>query len=366
MFAAADMAKTLAAVILAISSTFAVAPEITTSEPLPPAIAPPSVCQPLAGPGIADGTVLNVTGHLIAVQNNLDPTIRVIYVPGDVPQSIVPGKRIIAAGRPKEGLIQTDSVRVCGNTAWPAPSTPPQPTGEIDHILFVIQENHSFDNYFGTFPGADGFPDAPALDRRNGLADLIPFHLKNTQPGDLDHSWKNRKAGLSGNGKKAGVDSRGMPLWSPSAMGYYDQRDIPNYWFYAHQFTLADHFFSSLMGPTLPNRLYTVAGTNIGLTSNDGKVVPGGFNVPTLPEQLTTAGISWKYYVGDGRPESYSPFNPLPAFKVFREQPELRSQIVKNSQFFRDLRDGTLPAVAWIAPDMAESEHPPEDVQLGM
>ena len=366
MFAAADLMKVLVALSLVVTSTFALDPPIYASQPLPRLTAPALLCEPLAGPGIVDGTVLNVTGHLVAIQGSLDPTIRVIYVPGDVPENVAPGESVIAAGRPKDGYIQASTVQVCSGNAWPHATPPPQPTGQIDHIIFVIQENHSFDNYFGTFPGTDGFPAAPVLDRRNGLADLVPYHLTTVTPGDLDHSWKNRQAGLSGNGKKAGVDSHGVPLWSPRAMGYYDQRDIPNYWFYAHQFTLADHFFSSLMGPTLPNRLYTVAGGNAGIISNNELLPHVGLTMPTLPEQLTAAGVSWKYYVGSALPQSYSPLNPLPAFAAFREQPKLRSRIVKNSQYFQDLRNGTLPAVSWIAPDMAESEHPPYDVQTGM
>lgn len=112
---------------------------------------------------------------------------------------------------------------------------------KIQHVIWISQENRSFDSYFGTFPGADGFPKGTCLPVRPGAKRCIkPFHqTQQSLPCDMSHEWVTAHAAYDHGLMDGFVWAEG----SPNTMGYYDQRDIPNYWAYAKHFTLADHFF---------------------------------------------------------------------------------------------------------------------------
>jgi phospholipase C len=259
---------------------------------------------------------------------------------------------------------------------------------KIHHVIWIIQENRSFDNYFGTYPGADGLTPGTCLPvMPSGKQCVAPFHMPAGAPAcDLEHYWEAAHAAYD-DGKMDGF------VWaegSPYTMGYYDQRDIPNYWDYARHFTLADRFFSSLNGPSGPNHLYTVAAQSGGLivnafTLDQVKEVlddPDGFSFASMLSLFAKTNISWKYYVETqplppGRkrigihlyypdPKEYSIWNPLPGFKAVRDNPALMAHLVALDQYFRDLREGTLPDVSWIVPMIRDSEHPPQPVANGM
>jgi phospholipase C len=312
---------------------------------------------------LVEGTVLDVTGQLVAVQATKDHTIRLVRLSGAVPPEIAPGKTVAVRGQLRRGLITQPTLRVTGGAAWPTPTTSPQPAGRIDHILFLIQENHTFDNYFGTYPGAEGFPPGVKLPLRPGMRPAVaPFHFASPLTHDMSHEWEAARAAYDG-GKMDGFISAENSL---DTMGYYDATDIPNYWAYARAFTLADQFFSSLQGPSLPNHLYTVAAQSGGVVRNYLHAPEQGFDFPTMFDLLGASQVSWKYYDGRANPQAYGLWNPLPAFKAFRGSTELRAHLVGNAQYFRDLRDGQLPSVAWIVPNPPESEHPPHEIQVGM
>jgi phospholipase C len=250
---------------------------------------------------------------------------------------------------------------------------------KIKHIVWIIQENHSFDNYFGTYPKADGFEPGTCLPVLPGSKRCIkPFHMPKGQPiCDLNHVWDAAHASYD-NGLMDGF------VWaegSPYTMGYYDQQDIPNYWDYARHFTLCDEFFSSLMGPSGPNHLYTVAAQSGGLVVNAGLKKaeeflgdPDGFDFATMVKLFSQAKVSWKYYVetvavpagkstGDLNypdPKKYNIWNPLPGFKAIKDNPALMAHLVDQKEYYRDLKQGTLPEVSWLVPADQDSEHPPE------
>ena len=199
--------------------------------------------------------------------------------------------------------------------------------------------------------------------RPGGPPAVTPFHLSTLRlTQDLSHSWKTAHAAINGGKMDGFIEAEG----SKDTVGYYDRSDIPNYWAYAERFTLADHFFSSLTGPSLPNHLYIVAAQSGGLVKNLREPPEEGFNFSTMAELLGASGISWKYYEGGADPEDFGLWNPLPGFKTFMNSKELMSHLVENTEYFHDLREGRLPAVAWIVPNFAESEHPPADIQIGM
>jgi len=281
-----------------------------------------------------------------------------------------------------------------GGTPPQSKNLPPAGFQKIKHVIWIIQENRSFDNYFGTYPKADGIPPGTCLPVLPGSKRCVkPFHMPEGMPyWDLAHEWAVAHADFD-NGRMDGF------IWAEGSvytMGYLDQRDIPNYWDYAHHYTLCDQFFSSLMGPSLPNHVYTVAAQSGGLVDNVGSVKgveerlddPDGFSFAALMDRLARKKISWKYYVEPGThyvepgkpgvgpkpvptphprsPQQFTLWNPLPAFKSIRDNPAQMARIVGTEEYFRDLSQGTLPDVCWLIPNSADSEHPPQSPQQGM
>src|SRR2546428_2571036 len=198
----------------------------------------------------------------------------------------------------------------------------------IKHIIFIVQENHSFDNYFGTYPGANGITSKtriPLNPKDTSLGYVTPFKLNPAQavilvgdelaPGvvpqavenkeilsfhidneftyDIDHSSRVAHEAWD-NGK---MDGFVYAEKSKTTMGYYDNREIPYYWYYADNFVLDDNFFSSAMGPSLPNHLYIASGNSGNIT---GDIVIKGLHLTwsTLAEELTSNNIDWAWYDG--------------------------------------------------------------------
>ncbi len=309
------------------------------------------------------GTVLDVSGRLVVVQTTPLNTIHTVETPGPVPADVVPGVTITAFGDLAAGVVHSTKLEVTGGRPWPAPKEPSRSERRIAHIIFLIQENHTFDNYFGTYPRAEGFPANLRVPLQpGGPPQVAPFHFTSPLTHDMRHRWETAHEAMNG-GKMDGFIGAEH---SRDTMGYYDRSDLPNYWSYADEFTLCDRFFSSLAGPSLPNHLYTIAAQSGGLVNNMQQPPAGGFTFPTMAELLHKGDVSWKYYDGGTDPQSFGLWNPLPGFKAFQSDPSLRSHLVAIADYFRDLRNGTLPAVSWIVPNMPESEHPVADIQVGM
>jgi phospholipase C len=246
---------------------------------------------------------------------------------------------------------------------------------KIQHLVVLMQENHTFDNYFGTYPGADGIPAGITMPvDLNDLAagQITPWHIGDTAITDLSHS-RPTFLGQYNNGKMNGFVSylNGLNQIGQNTMGYYDGSDIPYYWNLADNFVLFDRFFSSSGDGSFANHMYWVAGYSPEATRGQqlSQVLA---NVPTIFDRLQAAGISWKFYV-----ENYDPsityrnnaisgekgsqviWVPLLNFDRFIDDPALTSHIVDLNQYYVDLQQGTLPAVSYIVPSGA-SEHPPQ------
>ena len=261
---------------------------------------------------------------------------------------------------------------------------------KIAHVVWIIQENHSFDNYFGTFPHADGIPPSTCLPKMPGnKACVKPFHMPPGQPLlDLEHSWESAHAAYDHGTMNGFVWAEG----SPYTMGYYDARDIPNYWDYARHYTLCDRFFSSEMSGSSPNHVYTVAAqsdeiNNIGSLAQLKREMDDddGFSFASIVKRFTGQDISWKYYVETqpmppgGRetnahlsqlaypnPKGFTLWNPMPGFKAIRDSAASMSRLVSLNEYFADVKNGSLPQVSWVIPDFQDSEHPPEPIAQGM
>ncbi len=255
---------------------------------------------------------------------------------------------------------------------------------DIKHVVILMQENRSFDHYFGTLAGVRGFDDPEALrlaggksvfyqpDEQHPNGYMLPFHLDTHASSaqkipSTSHAWAVQHEAWNG-----GLMDRWLPahrkadgVKGPYVMGYYRRSDIPFHFALAESFTICDSYHCSLMGPTWPNRMYLMTGmidpdkTGGGpITSN--KVPTGGYEWTTYPERLEKAGVSWKVYQQQDR---YG-CNMLENFKVFQKADSRSSlytrgmQIDPDGQFEHDAMNDRLPAVSWIIPTSYQSEHP--------
>lgn len=261
------------------------------------------------------------------------------------------------------------------STSTDSPTTTP-----IQHLVVLMQENHSFDNYFGTYPGADGIPADTQMpvDPNNPSAGYVaPWHIGNATITDISHSastFRDQYNDGKMNGFVSALNARNQD--GKLAMGYYNDQDIPYYWNLADNYVLFDQFFSSAKDGSFANHMYWVAAIP--------PVAPKGVqlsdvlaNTPTIFDKLQAAGISWKFYVQNydptityrdigtsGNRASQVIWVPLLNFDRFLDDPTLSSHIVDLDQYFIDLHDGTLPSVAYIVPSGA-SEHPPSSLKSG-
>jgi phospholipase C len=228
----------------------------------------------------------------------------------------------------------------------------------IQHIVILFQENHAFDNYFGTYPGANGLNATVALAVKNGSSvTASPFHYSSLHPPSLDNSEATaRKAYDNGT-----MDGFVFAEHTNETMGYYDSRDIPYYWEYASQFVLMDNFFSSVMGPSLPNHLYLIAGQSGNLTRNVQTIQP---SFPVIMDELNGRGITWKYY--SGRANDSGRFNAiLPDFASLQTNASWLENLAPSNAFTSDIRNGTLPNVTWVMPTASQDEEPPHNITAG-
>ncbi len=268
----------------------------------------------------------------------------------------------------------------------PALAADPPTQTPIKHFMFLLQENHSFDNYFGTYPNADGIPAGtcmPLDPAQPSLGCITSFHLGSQPVSDLLHN-RETFVGQYLDGKMDGFVSAHRALGGSNAeqvarlaMGYYDDRDLPYYWNVARQYVLFDRFFSSAAAGSFMNHMYWVTASP-GDPNHDSPPVDGfGDDLLTIFDRLESAGISWKFYVQNydptinyrtlanaGDKAAQAVFVPLLDFNRFLDNPSLFSHIVDIGQYYTDLQNGTLPTVAYMAP-LGSSEHPPGSIQAG-
>jgi phospholipase C len=266
---------------------------------------------------------------------------------------------------------------------------------DIEHVVIFIQENRSFDHYFGTYRGVRGFSDPrggafaqPGFDRPGYGGQLLPFHLDSFRngecPHDITHEWGPQHRCWNGGAMdgfvRTHVEVDGAD-YGPLTMGYHTRADVDYYHALADAFTLCDHHHCSVLGPTDSNQLYLLSGTIDPAGRNGGPMLhnagraPGGLDRQaffgsltwtTMPEQLRARGVSWKAYSGDNFSQLED--SPLPLFKRFVEDPELRDRGLRPvfpTDFQQDVANGTLPQVSWIWTHIALSDHPPAPSVFG-
>jgi phospholipase C len=295
---------------------------------------------------------------------------------------------------------------------------------KIRHVVVIMQENRSFDSYFGTYPGADGIPmrngvpTVCSVDPKTGVC-MKPYHDTSDRNAGGPHDHSDAIADINGgkmngfvararNGRYLacvkGVDAPGCSLApkSPDVMGYHDWREIPNYWDYAKHFVLQDHMFESDTSWSLPSHLYMVSGwsarcakkgdpASCTAAPQDPGSPPGsaGNTTGAVPDYAWTDltyllhkdHVSWRYYVAKGdqpdcagnqmfcapvKQNAKTPgiWNPLPYFDTVRRDHQL-SDVAPLGSFYTAARNGTLPSVSWITPAQYVSDHPPARISNG-
>jgi len=231
----------------------------------------------------------------------------------------------------------------------------------IKHIVIDMQENRSFDHYFGfaSFAGSFGVPhDYSQPDGHGGT--VKPYHFTSLSTPDIGHSWGAMHSEYDGGKMDGFYTTDGI-----NCMGYYTQADLPFYYSLFDEFTLCANYFCSLMGPTWPNRFYLAAGTSGGITTN-GVWGYGVFDYPIILDLLDAAGVTWKVY---NVSMDSIPFGNTDNVFVFwqRYAHDQRTRGSKG-EYLNDLSLGRLPQVSFIIPSFARGwdEHPPADVSVGM
>jgi len=294
----------------------------------------------------------------------------------------------------------------------------PRDLQKIKHVVFVVQENRSFDHYFGTFPGADGIP------MRDGVPTVClpgaidggcqrPFHNIGDVNGGGPHDHRAAVGDVDGGAmdgflrqaqvrpKRCPPADAGLPRCAvqttPDVLSWHDAREIPNYWAYAKDFVLQDRLFSSVASWSVPAHLAIVSGWSARCSvPGDSASCVSALNSPESPSRevvgqyawtditwlLFRANVSWRYYVlaghqpdcTDGDEQSCaqpqqsaskpSGFNPLPLFSTVVADGQ-QGNVVPTSQFFTAAATGMLPAVSWLVPNSTVSEHPPSSIAAG-
>ncbi|HEY2803498.1 MAG TPA: alkaline phosphatase family protein [Actinomycetota bacterium] len=297
-------------------------------------------------------------------------------------------------------------------------SSAPPGLAKLDHLIFVVQENRSFDHYFGTFPGADGIPmknGKPTVCAPDPVLHkcLPPYHDRYFVNDGGGHSHPKSVIDVNG-GKMNGyiravVDGPNPcgdapfskqctrltgPEGQPSAMSWHDAREIPNYWAYAEHFVLQDHLFAPADSWTLPSHLFLVSAWSATCADvTDPMSCRSDLDLNGVIQQqrkgpqqpiyawtditwlLHRAGVSWAYYVGNGTcvddcahhaaPRATVPAqDPLPGFVTVHEDQQL-GNVREHPEYFKATAAGTLPSVTWVMPGRGYSEHPPGSIKRG-
>ena len=228
----------------------------------------------------------------------------------------------------------------------------------IENIVVVFQENHSFDNYFGTFPGVNGIAGGSGIclpQKKGSLTPCVsPFHSPSLTPVDMNHNWTAAHEDYDSGKMDGFVYSEGNQEGNQGTMCYFDQRDIPRYWKAAQQYVLCDAYFTSVMSESLPNHLSLVAGTCGGIIDDN---VPKTITFPPIFQQLDEKGISWKVYS--------STVSWLKNFEYVQSSPTAKANFVPATEFVTDVKNKALSQVSWIIGAPGGDEHPSADVSVG-
>jgi phospholipase C len=322
----------------------------------------------------------------------------------------------------------TPAVQVTGSATTPRAQSAADFTGihKIRHVIIVMQENRSFDEYFGTYPGVTGIP------MKNGTPTVCvpsskdgcirPYHNAADINGGGPHGLKNaiadmdgrkmdgflRQRALAASTCKFAQDPQCAPGSARDVMGYHTGAEIPNYWAYARNFVLADRMFEAVKSWSFPAHLYMVSAWSarcqnenpMSCVNNIGGPDKGKLVSQAVAQEISTGTtsidlawtditwllhahqVSWRYYVQQGaqpdcaddsalacspveqRASTPGIWNPLPLFEDVQQDHQV-GNVQPLSSYFAAAKAGTLASVTWVTPSQLDSEHPPSSVHQG-
>ena len=314
-------------------------------------------------------------------------------------------------------LLATTVLAACGGSPSQNTSSRASDIHKIQHVVVIMQENRSFDTYFGTYPGADGIPmknGVPTVCINNPATNqcVRPYHdaqdLNHGGPhgqvnatSDIDGGKMDGFIGQAEKGQKNCADTNNPNCGTngqTDVMGYHDAREIPNYWSYAQNYVLQDHMFEPNASWSLPAHLFMVSAWSAKCSkAADPQSCVNNIKGPVPLQQanqykadyawtdltylLHKANVSWAYYLSEGsQPDCANDaedctlgpqkakvpgiWNPLPNFDTVKQDGQL-GNIQTTDNFYTAAQKGTLPAVSWVTPNGKISEHPPALVSTG-
>ncbi len=274
-----------------------------------------------------------------------------------------------------------------------AQSVPPkhpdrQQMSVIQHVIFFVKENRSFDSMFGLFPLANGASQGTIS---SGVT--IPLQRESDSlQADLGHSWADLVTAMdNGNMDRFDLLEEGNVNGQFGSYVQFYQADIPNYWSYAQSFALAENMFSSIHADSFPNHLYTIAAQSDGVIAapsgtagantwgcdapadatsaqmdslGDIFAVFPCFDFTTMADSMDNAGVSWRYYAPSQGEEGYQ-FSVYDAISHIRYGPDWTEDVFPTAQFIADAQNGTLPSVSWVVIGQGLDDHPPQSICKG-
>ena len=327
------------------------------------------------------GNVIDVTNT--ATWSSLQPAIATVSKTG-----------LVTMRKAGAAMIGATSSNTTGyGSVWskftPFISVPPGSgsLGKIQHIVFIVKENRGFDEYFGTYPGANG-----ATSGKISTGQVMALgHTPDPPKHDMGHEWYDNHNDVdAGRMDRFDQELTCSVNGDMQCMTQLRQADIPNYWAYAQTYELGDAMFSSVESGSYPAHLTLVSGSNQTAIDNPRSTIKAqwgcdaipGSNVPiiestgvvsstfpcfgatTMGDLADAAGVSWKAYTSLSGDSTYI-YNPFRSFSTIFNSTDWTTKVVEESNFVTDALAGNLPALSWVTPPGGETDHPPEGACVG-
>jgi phospholipase C len=321
--------------------------------------------------------------------------------------------------------VETDGATPSATGPTSSATTEARGIQKLDHLIFIVQENRSFDQYFGTYPGADGIPTDPdgsfsvcVPDKfQNGIC-VPPYVTRSVDQDGGPHTHAASVRNVDGGAMDGFIDAlppRPTKCWvdrtrpecdvqlgpqgQPDVMSTQPRKAIPNYWAYADQYVLQDRMFAPVDSWTLPSHLFMLSAwsaacpdrsnpmscrTDINLSDKSLRWDYGEAPIyawTPITWLLDKQGVSWRYYVGNDTcddppcPDTGRKFyatsynrNPLPGFTTSKQRDGYSESVRPVDEYLSAAADGSLPSVTWIAPASNVSDHPggPSTIRTSM
>jgi len=329
---------------------------------------------------VANGSVVSQPFHVVAAATDSTPVTSISLLIDGATKGTISNSAILdlyvsslGLGSHTIGVQAKDGSGAFSQSINVTVTAASQGLSKINHIIFMVQENRSFNDYFGRLGAyrvslglpnnVDGVNTNATLFNKNGKP-VHPYHYQTECTDELTPSWNESHLDVDGGKMDQFVITNGeLPSASDPtgtrAMGYYDQSDLPYYYSAAAQFATSDRFFSPVLANTIPNRFYLFTGTSFG---NAFPLNPpnGGFTQATIFAHLDQAGISWRYYYQGSESSAL-----IEQFSIFQTD---FKKVVPIGNWFTDVKNpSTLPSVIFIerGGTIGLDEHPTNNVQKG-